>query len=587
MAGLEPGQTRQRRRGWWRGATAFLAAVALGGCASSGAGADGSGDGALLGNSTSASGSYLAARHAERVRDIPAAARFMDRLLEEDFANLELLNRGHYLLVADGRVAEAAKVARRIVELQSAATLPSLTLVAEDAKAGRFAAAEQRMQALPTTGANRVLTPLLSAWLAAAQGEAERALTLLRPLAEITGMRAFQDLHAGLIAELGGRSAEAEQSYRAVLEAQENLSLRVVEIAGRYFERTGRPEEAKTIYRRYLDQNPDSAMMGQALKRIGAGRTPEALVPSGSDGLAEAFYNLALVLRQDTDGQGALFYARLALHLRPALSAALVLLGESLETQSRREDANAAYEKVPAGEALSYVARLRIASNLNAMDRPDEAIERLDALASEYPEQIEPLVTLGNLLRVRERFAAAAAAYDRAVARLRQPDKRHWSLFYARGIALERSKQWPRAEADFIKALDLQPEQPDVLNYLAYSWVEQGVNFERARAMLERAVALRPNNGYIVDSLGWVLYRKGLYDEATPLLERAVELQPEDPVILDHLGDAYWRVGRQSEARFQWQRSLANKPEAELKRSLEEKLVRGIETPAANRQTTP
>lgn len=587
MAAFEPGHNRDRKQRRWHGAIAVLAVMMLGGCASSGAGADGAAGGRGLGDAGSASGSYLAARHAERIRDIPAAARYMDRLIEEDFANLELLNRGHYLMVADGRVAEAAAVARRILELQPAATLPTLTLVAADAKAGRFAAAEKQMQALPATGANRVLTPLLSAWLVAAQGDAERALTVLRPLAEVSGMKAFHDLHAGMIAELGGRRAEAEQSYRAVLTAQENLSLRVVEIAGRYFERTGDRGEASALYRRYLEQNPDSAMMGQALKRIGAGQTPEPLIRSGADGLAEAFYNLALVLRQDTDGQAALFYARLALDLRPTLSAALILLGESLEAQGRREEAIAAYGKVPTDEALSYVARLRIASNLNAMDRPDEAADHLSALADEYPDQIEPLVTLGNLLRVRERFGAAVGAYDRAIDRLKLPDKRHWSLFYARGIALERSKQWSRAEGDFIKALDLQPEQPDVLNYLAYSWVEQGVNFERARAMLERAVALRPNNGFIVDSLGWVLYRKGLYDEATPLLERAVELQPEDPVILDHLGDAYWRVGRLSEARFQWQRSLANKPEAELKRQLDEKLVRGLETPAANRQTSP
>ncbi|MEO1065674.1 MAG: tetratricopeptide repeat protein, partial [Actinomycetota bacterium] len=169
---------------------------------------------------------------------------------------------------------------------------------------------------------------------------------------------------------------------------------------------------------------------------------------------------------------------------------------------------------------------------------------------------------IGNLLRGRERFVEAAEAYDRALDRIGEDlDQRHWSLLYARGIALERSKQWPRAETDFLRALELEPEQPYVLNYLGYSWVEQGVNIDRAREMIERAVEQRPNDGYIVDSLGWVFYRLGQYEDAVVNLERAVELRPQDPTINDHLGDAYWKVGRYAEARFQWSRALSLDPE--------------------------
>ncbi|MGH6954092.1 MAG: tetratricopeptide repeat protein, partial [Alphaproteobacteria bacterium] len=161
----------------------------------------------------------------------------------------------------------------------------------------------------------------------------------------------------------------------------------------------------------------------------------------------------------------------------------------------------------------------------------------------------------------------------------------HWTLLYARGIALERSKQWPRAEADLLRALEFRPEQALVLNYLGYSWADRGENLERAREMIERAVALRPNDGYIVDSLGWVHYRMGQYDKAVIHLERALELKSGDAVITDHLGDAYWQAGRKTEARFQWRRALTLDADQDLRRSIQLKLEHGLG--ATNRAANP
>ena len=142
-------------------------------------------------------------------------------------------------------------------------------------------------------------------------------------------------------------------------------------------------------------------------------------------------------------------------------------------------------------------------------------------------------------------------------------------MFYFRGICYERSKQWPQAEADLKKALQLYPDQPLVLNYLGYSWIDQGVNLDEGMNMIRRAVEQRPDDGYIVNSLGWANFRIGNYDEAVKELERAVELKPDDPTINDHLGDAYWRVGRVLEARFQW--SHAKRPEARAGRPAEDR----------------
>ena len=234
------------------------------------------------------------------------------------------------------------------------------------------------------------------------------------------------------------------------------------------------------------------------------------------------------------------------------------------------------YDAVNPSSPLYWSARLRKAETLDELKRTDEAIALLKQMASERSDQSEPLTRLGDMLRAKKRYNEAASSYSRAVERIGKLTKKHWSLLYERGIAYERSKQWPKAEADFLRALKLSPEQPFVLNYLGYSWVDQGLNLDRARGMIERAVRLRPNDGYIVDSLGWVLYRLRDFEGAARRLERAVILRPDDPTINDHLGDAYWRVGRFLEARFQWRRALSLEPEKKDIPNIEKKLQRGL-----------
>jgi len=237
------------------------------------------------------------------------------------------------------------------------------------------------------------------------------------------------------------------------------------------------------------------------------------------------------------------------------------------------------YQSVPRRSPLSWSARLAAAQALNRSDRSAEAARILEAMAGEKPKRFDALVALGDLYRGKERFALSVKAYDRAFARIPKVERRHWGLLYARGIALERSKHWARAEKDFLKALEFVPDQPFVLNYLGYSWVEQGKNLDRARQMIEKAVSLRRNDGYITDSLGWVLYRMAKYKDAVPHLERAVALRPQDPTINDHLGDAYWMVGRHREAEFQWRRALSLKPEKDQIKVIEAKIKDGLKKP--------
>ena len=292
--------------------------------------------------------------------------------------------------------------------------------------------------------------------------------------------------------------------------------------------------------------------------------------------MAEVFFNLAGTLAQGRSADLALIYGRFALRLRSDFPLAQVLLGGLLESLDRRAEALALYETVNPDSTLYWSARLRRAETLDDLSRTEEAIDQLRQMAAERNGRSDALIRLGDMLRSKKRFKEAVDTYSQAIGRIGDLDKNNWSLLYARGISYERSKQWAAAEADFLQALKLSPEQPFVLNYLGYSWVDQGIKLDRAKEMIERAVQLRPNDGYIVDSLGWVLYRLGDYRGAVAKLERAVILRPDDPTINDHLGDAYWRVGRALEARFQWRRALSLEPEKKDIPMIEKKLRRGL-----------
>ncbi len=247
-----------------------------------------------------------------------------------------------------------------------------------------------------------------------------------------------------------------------------------------------------------------------------------------------------------------------------------------MEADNRLERANNYYLLVDKNSDLAWSARLRVASNLNRLDREEDAILMLKQMAKEASENSQPLIRMGDILRNHERYIEAARAYDDAVERIGSFEPRHWSLLYTRGIVLERLKQWSRAEADLKQALEFRPDEPYILNYLGYSWIEQGLHLAKAQEMIRTAVKLKPNDGYIVDSLGWVYYQLGKYMDAVKELERAVELRPEDPIINDHLGDAYWRIGRKLEASFQWKHALSLDPEPNLIDKIKAKLENGL-----------
>ena len=543
---------------------------------------------------TSVSGAYLSGRHALQSRDIRSASRFFDLVLTADPANPALMRRAFLLRLEDGRFSSALELAPALTADDEAdAPFARLALIVDATKRADFAAVLSLTDALPDSRLNKVLAPLLGAWAALGAGNAEDAEARLDVLAEQDGFQAFHALHEAMLLEATGRPAEAATAFADLLRSQQRGSQRLVLLAARQQARAGHLDTALAMVEQFAPDDSDLVAMTGHLERVNAAATQ----PDGDDpskpvparGMAEAFFDLASALQRDRGSETAMVFARLATELSPRFDLATLLAAEIQDDRKRPAAALALSQTIGPESPFHTMATLRTAASLEDLDRKEEAVAVLESLAADRPDLANPLIRLGDLERAREAWDASIAAYDRALERLAKIGREDWAVSYTRGIALERSKRWPEAEAAFQKALELRPEQPFVLNYLGYSWVDRGENLDEALRMIERAVELRPRDGYIVDSLGWAFYRLGAFEDAVSHLERAVELKPTDPTINDHLGDAYWRVGRTREARFQWTRALTFEPDAELTAKIERKLAEGMpdEVQAEPAGTTP
>lgn len=523
-------------------------------------------------------GNYLAGRLAQSETDTRVAADSLLEALRRDPDQPELLGRAFIAALLDGRP-DALRLARRLSDNQAAALL----LIGAEAQAGRWERAETRIRALPRQGPGQLLQPLLLAWVQQGRGQTDAAIATLRPHAEQGRLRGIHALHLALIADLAGRPREAERAIRTALAESPEPPLRLLQLAAGLLARTGKEAEGLRLLEgvgRGLGDLGIAAGTEAGRRAMIAGRG----VASAVEGMAEAQLALAAALRQQGAGEAALILARLSLRLRPNFTPSLLLVADQYAEERHADTAIAVLDQVPPGDPLAKVAALRRAAMLERLDRVDDAEAALRRLSAEVPAAPQPAARLGDMLRSRSRFAEAVGAYDEAIGRLGTPGAAEWPLLYARGIARERAGDWPGAEADFQAALTLSPEQPYVLNYLAYTWVEMGRNLPEARRMLERAVELRPNDGNIVDSLGWALFKLGDVPGAVRWLERAVELEPRNSVINDHLGDAYWAAGREREAQFQWRRALGLEPEAAEVPKIEAKLRDGLPPGAATAQ---
>jgi tetratricopeptide (TPR) repeat protein len=522
-----------------------------------------------------ASGSYLAARHAGQMRDALAAAAYYRAALKRDPKNNELRDRAFVSLLVGGNVKEAVRFAERISQSDKNDRVARLVLGVHALMQKHYRTARRDLSQSVRGPITDLTATLLSAWSLYGSGDPKDAVAQIDRLTGPDWYAIFKDLHAGMILDLSGNKKEAGKRFAQAYKLDAS-ALRVVEAYGSWTSRNKSPKDAEAIFEAFNKVLPDHPLVAAGLEKLKRGEKLPPLVESAQAGAAEALYGLGASLGRRGGEDLGLVYLQLSLYLAPNHPLALLSLADLYEALKKPDLAIKAYERVPASSPLHRNAAIQMAANLDSLDRADEAEKHLKALIKDHPRDLEAIMALGNVLRGHKKFAECADVYAKGVDTIAHPEKANWTVFYFRGICYERSHQWPKAEADLKKALDLFPEQPHVLNYLGYSWIDQGVNLDQGMDMIKRAVKQRPDDGYIVDSLGWAYFKLGNYPEAVKQLERAIELKPEDSTINDHLGDAYWRIGRLLEARFQWAHARDLKPDPEELPKIEEKLKNGL-----------
>jgi tetratricopeptide (TPR) repeat protein len=553
---------------------------ALAACASAGAGAVPSAAAVPSATPPDADsfGSYLAGRLAASEHDMPEAANLYAQSLARDPTNPDLLNRALLYSAAAGDVSGAAKLAGRVLQTEPDNRMAHLALTVDAIKRHDFAEARAEI-AKSAKGPFTALTlSLLDAWAAEGAGNTDAALASLKEVTTEGGTAALNAYHRALLLDLAGRNADADAAYQDALK-QAPGSPRMVEAYGRFLERTGRAADGRVFYAKYANDSALQPVVAAGNARLAAGRIPERLVASAEDGAAESLFGIAASLTDEASADVAILYLRFALYLSPNFDMAKIVLADRFEALKKYDDAIAVYRSIDASSPFHFAAAVQIAVDESRLDQTDKAVAELAALTREQPSDLTAWTALGDAYRAGEKYELAADAYDHAVKLVNPVTAKDWPLYYARGVAEERSHHWAEAERDLTYALRLSPEQPQVLNYLGYSWVDQGRNLPQAVAMLEKARALSPYDGYIVDSVGWAYFRLGRYQDAAKTLEQAVLLVPGDPTINEHLGDAYWMTGRKLDAHFQWSHALAFGAEDKAKAALEQKLQTGL-TPA-------
>lgn len=502
-----------------------------------------------------AAGPYLAARVASAHNDYREAASYYTQALARDPTNPLLLESAILSQVGLGEIERAVPVATALLAGGRESQVADLVLLVDLAKRGEFEPALERLGAGTTVGP--LVEGLFRAWAELGRGRMSEAQMAFDEVAAVQGLELFGLYHKALALASVGDFEGADAILSGDAAGPLRLTRRGVIAHAEVLSQLERNPAAIALIDETFGDEPDPTLEAMRARLEAGEMLPFATVTTPADGMAEMFHSLAGALSGEATDVFTLVYARLGEYLRPDHVDAILLVAALLESQEQYDLATISYNRIPRDDPAYPVAELGRAEALIAADRRDAAIEALQQLAKSYPDQEVIWATLGDVLRRAERFEEAIAAYDAAIALFETETAGQWPVYYARGICHERQKRYAPAETDMRKALDLQPDQPQVLNYLGYSFLEQGRNFDEALSMIERAVAARPEDGYIVDSLAWAFYRLGRYDEAVAPMERAVELMPVDAVVNDHLGDVYWAVGRKREAEFQWSRALS------------------------------
>ncbi len=551
---------------------------------------------------TSFSGAYLAARIAEGDNDLDNAITYYKQALAFNPGDTGLQQSLMLSLIAQGRFDESLVYADKLKDVPDVERFSRLALAVDSFHKKDFSKAEFWLKLSLESDLDRLIAGVMTGWAKQGAGDTTEAMASIDKLQGPDWFGLFKSFHRALIADAAGLPDRAEALYTATMQdtaagsAAPETWMRNAQAYASFFARKGDKTKALSVLDQAEAFSPGKLEIAALRAKIAKGEKVLPFVATPSDGASEILLDLATALNRGGGEPFVRLYLQYALALRPDSDAALVQLAAVSEQLKDGEGAIALYRRIPDSSPLKEISDLQLGLNLADLGRNDEAITHLKGFVDAHPDDMRAYLALGGVYSSKEDFRSAAELYDKAVATIKTPVAANWTIFYQRGIAYERLKEWPKAEPNFRKALELFPDQPQVLNYLGYSWVDMNVNLKEGLAMIQKAVDLRPSDGYIVDSLGWAYFRMGRFDDAVREMERAVSLKPEDPVLNDHLGDAYWRVGRKLEATYQWNQARDLKPDPDVLATLQQKLLKGLppiesntaqETPKVKPDPTP
>ncbi|WP_185985194.1 tetratricopeptide repeat protein [Aureimonas mangrovi] len=584
---------------------AALASTALGGTAFATTARE-----ALAMNAETLPGAYLAAKAAQAEGALDAAGIYFDKALEIDPESTTLRQEAMFAYLAEGRFDDGVALARDLADDPDAGKVARLALGIAALRDGRASEAIERLAIEEPSELDQLLIGHLAAWAEAGDGRVSDAMQRVDEINGPPWFPIFNLYQRALMASLDGQDDEARRILNVLLDDRTSVQtspdayLAAAEALTQIEARAGDREAALAAAQRGLELAPTyDPLLSLEAKIEAAGDDDAALresiaapVRSARDGASEALYILGQAINRGEGQQVALLYFQFADAVADETSPKLLTALAGIAERAGRIDAAIAYyEQVPTTSPYRRTAELQMGLDLWYADRKEEARDHLERAVADYPDDLQAHLAFADVLSANRDYRRAAEVLERAIEIAPEDGANNWNIYYQRGIAYERLKEWDRAEPNFRRALELSPDQPQVLNYLGYSWVDMNRNLEEGLEMIRTAVDLRPNDGYIIDSLGWAYYRLQRFDEAVEELERAVLITPSDPTINDHLGDAYWRVGRQREARFQWERALnANPaPEEDVAEKIRVKLDEGLGpvgsdvTPSYQDQTEP
>lgn len=530
------------------------------------------------------SGAFLAARTADVDGDLDTAVKLYRIALEFQPDNIDVKQRLMITQLMNGQFDDGAELAEELKADQSVERITTIVRAIDAIRDGNYKSAKSILNYQGPNDLDRLMNGLLRAWAEAGAGNEKEALALIDGMEGPEWFGLFKNYNAGAIAIVSKDSAKA-RSYlnNAVTDrdggsAAPDTFMRAVVALARLEAGAGNKQKAldtlsvgETFFNNY---SPLKALR----ESIEKGEKQEQQVRDATQGAASVLFSIGGALNREGAEDIVSLYLQSARALDPESADTLVMLGGLAETRKMPEKAIELYRSVPENSPMRRVSELQLGLSLAAVGKTDEAKQHLKALIGADPKDVRSYLAYGSVLSDTKEYKEMGDIYDRAVedAIGPVPNKSHWTVFFQRGIAYERQKKWNLAEPSFRKALELNPDQPQVLNYLGYSWIDMNMNLDEGMEMIRRAVELRPDDGYIVDSLGWAYFRLQQFEEAVTELEKAAELRAGDATINDHLGDAYWRVGRKIEARYQWNRALGLKPEDAEIPKIQAKIVTGL-----------